>query len=110
VGNDDDCCDINTGVNPGVTGWYTGEYSCGTTVVDFDWNCSGVEEQRWMAIGDCTWDPTSGACVATPGWLISTGTTIPYCGVLGTWLGGCLSISPGTCSPGAVMERRQECH
>ena len=105
-----DCCDSLSAVNPGATDWWRDEYWCGSVFMDFDYNCDGTEERRWTDVGACTLDSSTGACVTTPGWELGTGTTVPACGVLGSWLGGCITAGPpGTCRPGAVTERIQEC-
>jgi cysteine-rich repeat protein len=110
VSTDGDCCDINFDVNPGVTGWFTEAFWCGSTLVDFDYDCSGVEERRWTSIGSCTWDSATGACIHVAGWLVGSGTGVPACGTHGSWLGGCIVGGTGVCNNGAVTSRLQQCH
>jgi cysteine-rich repeat protein len=111
VASHDDCCDTNVSVFTGQGSWFTTAYTCGTGgSPTFDYNCNGLDERHWTAIGSCTWDSTSGTCIHVAGWSVPSGTGAPACGVLGTWLGGCLMGAPGVCSPGAVTDRRQECH
>ncbi len=110
VATDGDCCDLLGAVHPGATAWWVDEYWCGSTFRDFDYNCDGTEERRWTAIGSCTWDSSAEDCIFTPGWSVGSGVGAPACGVLGTWLGGCITAGPpGTCRGGAVTERIQSC-
>jgi hypothetical protein len=104
VGNDDDCCDSDHRVNPAHTTFLYFSYTCGSGSPSFDWNCDGVEERQHTVMGSCT-TATDGSCVTTQGWISS----IPGCGVLGTWLGGCISGSGTSCSPGATTSRTQMC-
>ena len=106
VASSDDCCDIYFDVNPGVTGWFSEGYYCGSTFSGYDYDCSGTAERRWWALGSCA--HSGGGCVATVGWESSS--WVPTCGYTWDWIGSCfMDSSTGACLP-ATTERTQQCH
>ena len=110
VDNAEDCCDIDGTVHPGVVEYFGDPYTCGYGTPSWDYNCDGEEELRYDAFGTCTYDPITGDCAMTEGWVGSSGGTMPGCGVFGSWLGGCtFDGSTGTCEPGAASSRMQTC-
>ena len=98
--NTQDCCDADGRVRPDQPAYFADSYTCGAGS-SFDYNCNGVEEQRWSETGGgCRWG--TGSCVLTVGW---QGGDVPACGVSRSWVSGCSSM---TCSP-TVESRTQEC-
>jgi cysteine-rich repeat protein len=105
VDNDDDCCDTDGDIHPGVTSWFTERSYCTSTYGNFDYNCDGTDERHWSGIGSCA--DTGGSCVLTAGWESST--SGPPCGYTWNWLTACTRDSTtGTCLA-TMVERTQEC-
>ncbi len=96
-----DCCDSDANARPGQTGWFTSpRVGCG----GYDYNCVSGAERRWTSVATAC--SGSGTCVDYTGWSSS----VPACGVSGTFQTGC-SPSGGfmLCTPDLVS-RTQSCH
>jgi hypothetical protein len=95
----DDCNDDNPDVFPGQSKWF----SFHADISDFDWDCNGVEEKRFVTRAKC--ELSGGACAFAEGWADA----VPSCGVTADWITACSKLPSGAC--GATVERRvQECH
>jgi cysteine-rich repeat protein len=103
VDNDRDCCDLFPIVNPGITAWNVEPYTCGP-VVSHDYNCDGVEEQRYRGTFSCTM--VSGVCTVTEGWY---GSVVPACGEMESWVSSCYVDTTGACAPGTATTQYQTC-
>lgn len=91
----DDCCDVDADVFPGQTGWFKVNNACN----NFDFDCSGKEEQRIGQGSKCTGCNFLDCC-NTPGFE----NTPPACGVSGPTT-GCKAFCQET-----DTSEYQQCH
>ncbi len=99
-----DCNDANRSVHPGQRDWFTTPIPGASAIVDFDYNCSGVEEQR-LGAGGCYTGPRG--CRPRRGFLGS----IPACGETGTVVDSCrYNPDRSRCEPSDTSTYRQSCH
>jgi hypothetical protein len=96
-----DCADNDGLAFPGATGWYTFASGAG----DYDYNCDGTSERKFVSQFECT--ALAVTCTHDQsGW---TG-AIPNCGGSGTWADDCkLTAIGGTCTGDDTYTRAQEC-
>jgi hypothetical protein len=99
-----DCCDTDSTVNPGVTGYFIDtNNNCHT----WDWNCSGQPEKKQVQIaGDCWFDSTTSTCVSTT----APGYPTAACGGAYTASQGCMVTTPGNCSGTTSQNAPVACH
>jgi len=74
-----DCYDNNASAYPGAAGWYDTDRGDGS----FDWNCDGIQEQEYTAVGSCA--SFLDFCAKTEGWRSS----VAACGTTDSWLSDC---------------------
>ena len=91
-----DCNDVDPIVSPGQFEWFTDP----TTAGGFDYNCDGIEEQRYLAIHHCSMFD----CVDGEGW---NEDAAPACGERGSWV-SCSHV--GMACVYNPSTRTQECH
>ena len=99
VTNDDDCYDGNNDAWPGNTDWFTSHRGDAS----FDYDCDGVETQRYTTIGSCT--DVDGVCTLVEGW----GASVPDCAHAGFWFSSCAVNPNGVCQPSGSIQA-QECN
>jgi hypothetical protein len=107
-----DCDDADADVFPGQTAWFnTSRCTPGGPVppggLCWDYNCDGVEQQRWPRPASCL--AILGRC-NDQGWSLLDGVVVPACGQPGAWT-QCANVLGLGCLPGATISRPvQECH
>jgi serine protease len=93
-----DCYDSSANAYPGATAYYTEERGDGS----FDYNCDGLETQRYTTSFSCRLSGRS--CRATPGWTSGT----PECGATGDWATSCTKVG-STCIASGATTQTQSC-
>jgi len=109
-----DCRDNNASVFPGQKSYFPTSYCNAASPLlcvgpaaprSFDYNCNGAEETQYKgtAAASCVGATNLLACVIRSGWV----TTVPACGVTGTYRSCSWS---GTSCTGSDAKRVQPCH
>ena len=107
-----DCDDADPDVFPGQSAWFTtSRCTAGEPPppdgLCWDYNCDGVEEQRWPRPAACL--GLLGEC-SDQGWSLLDGVLVPACGTRGAWT-QCANVLGLGCVPGATISRPlQGCH
>ncbi len=103
-----DCYDANADVKPLQTSYFTTAAAGRSASVDFDYNCSSVEDKQYTHLAGSTSSACGiyrGACAGYPYWL---GTTVPVCGALAP-ISECLMDHSGVCVRTTHSTGRQGC-
>ncbi len=101
VSNSDDCYDLNNDAHPGATfAWYDADRGDGS----FDYNCDGLETERYTTTYSCRAECQGGT---VEGWI----GPVPACGDQGTWGSSCNQTNngPNFCEPDSTRTRTQTC-
>jgi len=67
-----DCCDSDTNTHPGQTSWFTSQNNCSS----FDYNCDGVQTQRYTILTTCPTGCFGNGRNCVTGWV----SPVPSCG------------------------------